>query len=147
MPCVRTEIDGQNQAVLSVVVLPPGKWREIAAREGQVSEQDAYPCSALIDTGANRSCISKHVADALGIKPRGRAPIRGVHGMKESNLYTVDFILWDVRHFIGDIDLVEVDFPKKNKYEALIGMDVISRGTLHTSYHSQDSRGVCTFCI
>lgn len=42
----------------------------------------------LVDTGADATCISQNVVDALGLKPSGQSQTFGVHGSQAANLYT-----------------------------------------------------------
>lgn len=148
MPCVQTKIE-RNQALLRVLILPTNSWAENLKKEKRMPlDVGGKYCHALIDTGATQSCKSNHTADDLRIRPTGSKQMQGAHGSKLANLYVADFVLIDVRWAIEGMSLAEVNFPKECPYQAIIGMDLISRGTLHFNYRSSLSpEGVCTFCI
>lgn len=49
--------------------------------------------TAIWDTGARMSSISKRVVDDLGLEPIGAIPEEGVHGEKSANVYMIN-ISW-----------------------------------------------------
>ncbi len=80
--------------------------------------------SALWDTGATHSVISKRVVDALGIKHEGCVPIAHAIGIDEVPIYHVGLVLPNDIAFpmpnVPQTDLTGID--------VLIGMDIINRG-------------------
>lgn len=80
--------------------------------------------SALWDTGATHSVISKRVVDALGIKHEGFVPLAHANGIVEVPIYHVALVLPNDIAFpmpnVPQTDLTGID--------VLIGMDIINRG-------------------
>lgn len=151
MPCIQTKISPNNQAMLEVLIFPGGKWTpstEATNDLNQLPPKSFVRCHALIDTGANQSCISKLASEYIGLTPTETASVQGVHGSQETKIYSVDLVLPDILWFQENISLCEVNYPKENPFQAIIGMDIISLGTLHFNYRSALSpEGICTFCI
>ena len=88
------------------------------------------------------------VAEQLNILPSEAIPIQGVHGIQNCNLYIVDMLIPEINHGINSIPLIEINFSRKDKYHAIIGMDIIAHGTLHFNFRSSLSPdGICTFCM
>ena len=46
-----------------------------------------FPCTALIDTGANHCCIDEMLASALDLPIIGNERVGGVHGVENVNVY------------------------------------------------------------
>lgn len=150
MPCVQTKIQN-NQAVLPIAVTESGKAQMLydqEKKEQSITMQNPAIIPALIDTGATGSCISEEVAEKLNIQADGQEYITGVHGTQMTNIYYVDILLIDIHHLIQNIKLFGIEGLKGNQYKAIIGMDIIQRGTLHFNYRSTLSPGgICTFCL
>lgn len=87
-------------------------------------------CRAIFDTGATSSMISSAIAQELELIPVGTANISGVHGTQKTNLYVVNMIFQN-GFMIPDIMVSEAG--PDGGFELLIGMDIISRGTMVVS--------------
>jgi len=102
--------------------------------------------SALVDTGATRTCITRSAASKVGLVPRGKANILGVGGLKAHNtfIFHVGFMvalqnpaqavqgtpMEGVLHLLRE-PIQGVDFDAgDSRFELLLGMDVISTGSL-----------------
>ncbi len=80
------------------------------------------------DTGATNSVITKDVAKDLGLKPVGMTKVRGVHGIKDVNIYYVNITL-NNRDITLNTQVTECDeLSDDNKVGLLIGMNIITRG-------------------
>lgn len=80
--------------------------------------------SALWDTGATGSVISKKLADEIGLVPIGRTLVTGVNGSFECNKYVIDIYLPNhVR--VQDVLVTE---SSGIQHDLLIGMDIIRLG-------------------
>ncbi|MDR1864998.1 MAG: aspartyl protease family protein [Bacteroidales bacterium] len=80
------------------------------------------------DTGATGSVITKSAAVCLGLTPEGIVKVRGVHGVKEVNMYYVKIIL-DNKNIVLKTRVTECDeLSSSNSTGMLIGMDVITLG-------------------
>lgn len=81
--------------------------------------------TALWDTGATNTAISRVVAEKLKLPPIGKVIVRGAHGSKEVNRYVVDILLPNnVELLQWQVAEVELEDP----VGLLIGMDVITKG-------------------
>lgn len=148
MPCIWGQ-HSNSQLFCVVAVLPA---TAVAAAAGSVYTGQAQGCRALIDTGATTTCISKQLATILRLQPVGKVPVHGVAGIVYHNsyLFSVAFpfnlppnasLPPGVQQSSGNIatqlhllDKVlqgcEFDGGSKPKFDVLLGMDVISTGSL-----------------
>lgn len=81
--------------------------------------------TAIWDTGATNSVITKHVVDACGLKPTGMTQVRGVHGVKACETYLINIKL------ISDVSFSDVAVTLADDLaggDLLIGMDIITMG-------------------
>lgn len=85
--------------------------------------------TALWDTGAMGSVISKRVAEDLNLKPTGRTQVIGVSGMHPCNVYIVSLLLPNNIVFQN----IPVTEGEMGDTDLLIGMDIISAGDFHIS--------------
>ena len=81
-------------------------------------------CLALWDTGATISAITKELANKLGLMPFSRTNVSHAGGTSAANLYKVNVYLPN-RVAFHSITVMEAVL---NKCDALIGMDIISKG-------------------
>ena len=115
---------------------------------GLTGEVIAYTKRGLIDTGANRSAISKHIADELGLEYHKR------EDMEMNNLNGVDYYgdMWVWLQLVNDdtderlrtmympISVLGFDENISWHPQVLIGMDIITMGRLEvdsTSGHTE----------
>lgn len=107
--------------VVGVTVLLPKSAQQVRKENPQVQ------AVALIDTGADRTCISDRIVQVLKLMPTATVAISGVHGVGSSNQYCVDF------NFTGSDILVTglqvFDYTGSGPFDMLIGRDVL-RGVL-----------------
>jgi hypothetical protein len=98
--------------------------------------------TALIDTGALRTCVSEKVIADLQLKKHGRAEISNVKRAEMHWTYLFYVGIWpdieaDNPNWLGstvigigdEIEGIDLGFNKF--FDVLLGMDVISRGYLH----------------
>lgn len=80
--------------------------------------------TAIWDTGARMSSISKQVVEDLGLEPIGAIPVEGVHGEKSANVYLINITppvgIKFFAIFVTEAQMTSVD--------VLIGMDIIKYG-------------------
>src|SRR4051812_31576834 len=99
---------------------------------------------AQFDTGAQKTCLAKRVIDHHNLKPSGKIDIISVSGIEEVNTYvfTLGFILNASQdkvgssfsadfHWFPPIQGAEIYTHDDDDLGVLIGMDVISAGSLH----------------
>lgn len=100
-------------------------------------------CMALVDTGASHSCISADVATRAGIVPDGEIKINTPsHTDAKTKTYTATFLVPSIGLAVPGVMLADAIFPTESPYQALLGRDILCRGTFHL-----DFAGNAVFCI
>lgn len=92
---------------------------------------------ALVDTGATRTAISQNVIDRVGLTSRGKIPVGNVRRTEEHHTYVFYVAIWPVSDDgsptavfgIGQ-EIMGIDGGDSRYYDILLGMDVISQGSL-----------------
>lgn len=115
---------------------------------------DLHVFKALIDTGAQATCITSNAAAKVGLLPIGKVPIRGVSGLQYHNnyLFKVGFAFGavdeqnalraaNVHVFDKLIEGAELNFSS-SQFDVLLGMDIISSGSLKI-----EGDGTYSFCF
>lgn len=89
--------------------------------------------NGIWDTGATRSVITKATAQALGLISVGQRTVRGVHGVKNVNVYLATIHLSSTNIEITE-QVTECDeLSNDGSVGALIGMNIISTGDFAVS--------------
>lgn len=121
--------------MLDIVVTPPG--------DPNPSENRKVGGMALVDTGATHSCISADIATKVGITPDGEVPMNSASEVDgRSKTYLATLIIPNINLMVRDITLMEAAFPQQSPFQALLGRDILCRGTFH-----MDFAGNAVFCI
>jgi hypothetical protein len=84
-----------------------------------------HRCTAIWDTGATSSMISEKLARKLNLTPEGTVKVSGVHGIEESNIYTIQ-LQFNNGFTLNDIQVSEAG--NNAGFDILIGMDIIAKG-------------------
>ena len=79
---------------------------------------------ALIDTGANGSCISSRLASACQLHPISAMKMISAHGMSVAQVYEVSMKLQNDIQF-SSIPVVEISGSKA--FDIIIGMDILNK--------------------
>jgi hypothetical protein len=152
MPCIWGKHD-QSQVFLNVAIFDAGVVERITANK--IGENfHLHVFSALLDTGAQATCITSAAAEKVGLVPVGKVPIRGVSGLQYHNnyLFKVGFAFGklspddtaqaaEVHVFAEPVQGAELNFFS-SKFDVLLGMDIISMGSLKI-----DGDGSYSFCF
>jgi len=152
MPCIWGKHD-QSQAFVNVAIFDAGVVERISASKlGNDFQMHVF--RALIDTGAQSTCITSSAAAKVGLVPVGKVPIQGVSGLQYHNnyLFKVGFAFGTVDEsktvqtakvhvFAKPIEGAELNFSN-SKFDVLLGMDVICMGSLKI-----DGDGSFSFCF
>lgn len=86
-----------------------------------------FAARALIDTGANRSCMSRRLVSVCNIAPISYMSVRSAQGISEANVYSVDFTLPSRIQF-RNVPVME--FSGGSDFDVIIGMDILSKGDI-----------------
>jgi len=147
MPCIWGQHNG-SQLFCAVAILPVSAL----AATGQLTPYVPMAVTALIDTGATTTCITSGLASRVPLTPIGKVPVHGVSGIAHHNNYlfyvafpftlppgTVDpnFPPPSPGQVLGQIFVLhkaiqgcELVTAPNAGFEVLLGMDVISSGSL-----------------
>lgn len=87
-----------------------------------------YRVKALWDTGATRSVVSTAFADRISLPSVDFTQIHGAGGLQNSRVFLVDFLIPGTNVRINGLSVTE--FTGNGRFDALIGMDVITMGDL-----------------
>ncbi len=136
MPCIWGK-HNNSQIFLDVAVVPITFNSQTA--------QSPPRFRSLLDTGAQSTCITRKVATTMDLSSIGMIPIGGVSGVQSHHAYLFQIgLFWDIS-ILGndgnsvsqsklsilnkDITGAEID-SAIGEFEVLLGMDVISIGSL-----------------
>lgn len=150
MPCIWGQHNG-SQLFLIVAIIPSQSGPSIAAApEGDVYAGPISALTALVDTGATTTCLSRDIAKALNFQPVGKTQVHGVGGLVDHNryLFYVGFPVGMTTQpvsglppptpgqFTANVHILSKliqgsEFDGGNApFQVLLGMDVISTGSL-----------------
>ena len=104
----------------------------------------SYPFRALIDTGAQRTCISKRAVDALQLLLTSKAQMISASGTHEANLYRAGILIPIDDHIpvteqsgeskyqinlslFGKHNMLVSEFSAPENFDVLLGMDILAR--------------------
>ena len=93
--------------------------------------------TALLDTGASRTCVSQNVIDRVGLVGRGQIPVGNVKRTEMHETYLFYVGVWPSTNDgalpavfgIGD-EIMGIDGGDSRFYDVLLGMDIVTRGAL-----------------
>lgn len=140
MPCIWGRHD-KSQAFLNVAVFDAGVVERLSS-SSLGDDFTLHVFKALIDTGAQSTCITSVAAEKVGLVPIGKVPIRGVSGLQYHNnyLFKVGFAFGTIHEqrelreasvhvFVRPIEGAELNVGSTS-FDVLLGMDVIGLGSL-----------------
>jgi predicted aspartyl protease len=99
------------------------------------AEPVAKEYTAIWDTGATNSVISKKIVEELNLKPINKVKIHHASGMSVANVYLINIGL-PSKVMIGNLEVSDADLsdqigiPDEDQMRVLIGMDIIGTGDL-----------------
>ena len=99
----------------------------------QQKNSNLHGLKALIDTGATNTCLTPSAVEQLDILPVGMVEVMGIHGVEVVKQYCFQLGFMDYKQemkiFTNPIEgtLLGIENPG---FDVLLGMDVISQGTL-----------------
>ena len=97
------------------------------------------PYTALVDTGADSTLISRKIVEELRLKIKGQKHLLGVTGKELRDYFLVCLHLnLDINStnqflsFFNNVTAISFEKNHNDKYDLLIGRDIISRGLFLT---------------
>lgn len=141
MPCIWGRHDG-SQVLLSVAILDDSVVTRFASAERGAETVTMHVFNALVDTGAQATCITSAAAERVGLAPIGKVPIQGVAGLSFHNnyLFRVGFafgVIGERREArMGSLHVVDTPIQgaelniADSDFDVLLGMDIIGIGSL-----------------
>jgi hypothetical protein len=98
---------------------------------------DYRECTALVDTGARRTCVSESVAQTVGLQRIGRADVWNIRRSEPHWTYLFHVGIWpdsedgspSAIYGIGD-EVEGIDVGNHPYFDVLLGMDIISQARL-----------------
>ena len=134
MARVTGTVDAHRRLIIDVALQPAQIIVHGVEPETHVPSAEVSTLRGLIDTGAQRTCITKSAARQMGLRPRGKMRLGSVYSIEQHNQYRfVLGALYDdggTRGYFWFDEVVGVDFRDNEDFEVLIGMDIISQGDL-----------------
>ena len=151
MPCLSSRVvDGQ--IIVGVTVIPHVRGGDTTAKTktgigGRVDFENRKPYFALMDTGATTTCISSRVITELELKPKGKVEMVSASDkmLRDSFLFSIGISIPGTDNqpfFVTEIYGAEFEGDERNKFDVIIGMDVIMRGSLKLDFD-----GHFSFCV
>lgn len=97
--------------------------------------------TALVDTGARRTCVSENVVQRLGLTRRGKVDIWNVKRSEEHYTYLFHVGIWpetedgspSTIYGLGD-EIEGIDVGNHPYFDVLLGMDIIMRGSMSLNH-------------
>lgn len=139
------------ELIVPVTVGKPGKSRKISRK----TKPHGLPYGALIDTGATISGISQKIIDEVRLKFVGSKTVITAEGLTSLDVYFFSLALQlteivdnengfteEAAYSSQLIKGIKIYAEKHSKYDVILGMDVISRGSLKL-----DPDGHFSFCL
>lgn len=131
-------LDWDVGLVIQVAIVP-------GSAEVATPPDEVHLCPALVDTGASATCISRSVAEALGLQAISMTEMLTAGGAVATNVYSVHVglvgatatspdgtVSTDLQMLAG-LQTPEFD-PGSASYQVLLGRDVLRRGVLNMSF-------------
>lgn len=122
----------------------------VTAAEAVSARASAYQATisdypALIDTGAQRTCIGKSVVTHARLLRRGKRQVQNVSAEAFHNSYIVQLGIWCVQINLAGEDIgqslyrfadeVEViDIADRDRFVVILGMDILERCDFHLEH-------------
>lgn len=109
---------GSRRVLLDIAILRPTPATDLTS----------MPATALLDTGATSSGVTRQIADALQLPSIGKEPINTAGGtiLSERYLFRIAFPIANSFPFIFD-DITGFELTDYRSFQAILGMDVLSR--------------------
>ena len=148
MPCLTAPITEKRQLIVEAWVTDA--TLDFSDGAFHPEKHPHSQCDALLDTGANKSCIADRLARKLGLSVHEKQKISSISDSTESNVYRINIhVPFDAllrregRIVVSNCFNMSVfGIPGiDDSFDLLLGLDYISQGSLHVAGDA------FTFCI
>ncbi len=87
--------------------------------------------NGLVDTGADKTCISSKAAQYIQLSPVSKIAMQGATGSNQMNQYRIDLMLQFGKEslFLSNFLVIEHS-ASSDLFDVLIGRDIICKGVL-----------------
>ncbi len=141
MPCFKGNVHNK-QIIIHVLIKGADSVSDDVEHNALVLE-DKNSYTALVDTGAQSSCINEKVVDTLDLQQMGSRPIEGVNGISHNPTYVIDLFIpiFSVNREVEEEQIVETRrllsikgwkeymvsqfIMKSNNFDVILGMDIL----------------------
>ncbi|TFI56983.1 hypothetical protein E2493_17470 [Sphingomonas parva] len=137
MRTVSGKLDG-GRVIVDVGIQPTLSAPSTAVSSWEMPE--IHPYRWLLDTGAQRTCITRSAAKKVGLLPRGKIRLGNIHGVEIHTAYSFAVGFWVSSTGLSQVDaettyyaldpVMGADLKDMEDFDILIGMDIIARGDL-----------------
>lgn len=104
--------------------------KEAIIQRGLTKNRPVVRVTALIDTGATHSGISKYVVEKLNLVSLGKATITGVHDDKETDTFYISYTFTGSGFPFSRLLVIEAEGLEKTPFHMLVGRDILSNSLL-----------------
>ncbi len=132
MPCLTHQFNPAIGLITNLGIAKPGTVTSLAGGETPT----ITVCQALVDTGADVTCISPEVAQTVGLEVKGKRVMASSTDTRPVNTYLADILLTFGDPTAGAPSLVKesltlLEFrPNNPNFQALLGRDILCGGLL-----------------
>lgn len=132
MPCLSGHFDPAQGIFINVTIAKPGKITPTVP----LSNLKLPTFTALVDTGATRTCISKTAAGVAELVATGKLPVISATQTVAMDVYLADLLLQfgNLGHLIKNIQIMEFNCPPTSPFQLLLGRDILTRGIFTMSF-------------
>ncbi|MGI9257048.1 MAG: retroviral-like aspartic protease family protein [Salinispira sp.] len=98
--------------------------------------------TALIDTGAQRTCVSQKLVSSLGLIPDAKTQMKSATAVVEVNQYQVGIFIPITKQTLvgleqfkfGSPNTIVMEFQSSDKFDVIIGMDMLAECNLFLAH-------------
>ena len=135
----------RRQAIIEIGIQPfVPTPQQVDGHNSEPIQIGINPYRALLDTGAQRTCLTQHTINAEGLKNHGKKLLRNVHSEALHRLYYANIGFWTngvsedpnstTRSYFAWSRPIEVmNIADNENFDAIIGMDILENFSLNFS--------------
>jgi hypothetical protein len=125
-----------RQALIDIGIFPIVPTASVLSSTDGPAAMPINTYKALIDTGAQRSCLSLSAIAREGLVSHGKRSISNIHDVKPHRLYFINLGFWSngtigsnseiqKSYFGWDRPIEVINIADNHNFDAIIGMDVM----------------------